>query len=132
MPSFVIPGRPYSKKRPRFARATGRAYDPAENAKAEAAIGHIASRLFNGPITGPVHVEIEARFMPAASWSKKRRAEALGQSHAQKPDCDNIAKAVLDGLNRIAWADDAQVAAISIRKVWAERDEVLVTVRGAE
>lgn len=131
MPSFVIPGKPHGKKRPRFDRRSGRAYDPTENGKAEGSIGSIALPHFPAPIEGPVSVEIEARFCPAASWSKKRRAETMGQPHTQKPDADNLGKTVLDALNRIAWADDGQVSAITIRKLWGERDEVHVTVEGA-
>ena len=132
MPSFTIPGRPYGKKRPRFSRKSGRAYDPSSNGQVEDAIGTIALPHFREPLTGAIHVEIVARFMPAESWSKNRRAEAMGGFHTQKPDLDNIEKTVLDALNRIAWADDGQVASVTKHKVWAERDEVLVSVTRAD
>ncbi len=128
MPAFTIPGKPYGKKRPRFSRKSGRAFDPAENGKVEDSIGSIALPHFPEPLAGPVSIEIEARFMPAPSWSKKRRAAAIGQPHTAKPDTDNLAKAILDAMNRIAWADDGQVSSMTVRKVWADRDETLVVV----
>lgn len=33
-----------------------------------------------------------------------------------KPDCDNIAKAVLDALNGVAFDDDSQVVTLVVRK----------------
>lgn len=128
MSEFTIPGKPYGKKRPRFSRKSGRAYDPKGNAETEDSIGVIALPHFPRPLDGPVRVSVVARFCPARSWSKKRRAEALGRPHTQKPDCDNIGKTVLDALNRIAWADDSQAASITISKEWSERDETVVRV----
>lgn len=39
-------------------------------------------------------------------WKKKQMVRVI---HAQKPDADNVAKAVLDALNGVAWKDDGQV-----------------------
>lgn len=128
MPAFTIPGRPYGKKRPRFSRKSGRAYDPAGNAETEDAIGSIALPHFPYPLEGPVALHIIAGFSPAASWSKKRKAVSLGQPHTQKPDCDNLGKTVMDALNRIAWADDSQVAEVSVTKRWTVNDATIVTV----
>lgn len=128
--SFTVPGKPYAKKRPRFSRKIGRAFDPAENAVAEASIGHIAAKHFTAPLAGPVAVEIVASFAPAKSWSKKKASELLHRPHCQKPDGDNIAKAALDALNRIAWADDGQVYSITVRKVWGLVDQTTIHIEG--
>lgn len=40
----------------------------------------------------------------------------LGRPDLMKPDADNIAKVVLDALNGVAFADDAQVTELSSRK----------------
>lgn len=127
---FIIPGKPYAKKRAKATSVAGRArmYDPAENGKFEAQVAAIARPLFPVPMTGPVRVTIEATFVPAQSWSKKRRAAAMGGWHTQKPDRDNLEKAVLDGLNRIAWADDSQVADGRTCKLWGETEQTVVTV----
>lgn len=128
---FPVPGKPYAKKRPRFSRRIGRAFDPHENAVAEASIGHIAARYFDTPLTGPVRLEVEAVFVPPASWSKKRRAMAIGEPHTQKPDGDNLLKAAKDALNRIAWADDAQVHDARIVKRWGAESQTIITIEAA-
>lgn len=131
MPTFTVPGKPYAKKRPRFSRASGRAFDPAENSKAEASIGHIAAKEFPAPIMGPVSVDVRCTFACPVSWSKKKRAAMIHRPHTQKPDGDNLLKAVKDALNRIAWADDGQVFDARVRKVWGEVDQTVVYVEGA-
>lgn len=135
MVTFFIPGKPFAKKRARsfYNKNLGRAMtvnDPA-NCSFEGSVAAIAAPLFDIPMQGAIHVEVTAVFAPAASWSKKRRSEALGQFHTQKPDGDNILKAVKDGLNRIAWADDSQVAESVVRKVWGEVEGTAVTVSAA-
>jgi Holliday junction resolvase RusA-like endonuclease len=37
-----------------------------------------------------------------------------------RPDLDNLAKAVLDAGNGVAWRDDSQVTDLGVRKRWAE------------
>lgn len=130
--TFTVPGRPYAKKRPRFSRKSGRAFDPAENAKAEASIGHIAAQHFKAPIVGPVRVEVIATFAIPASWSKRKAADHLHRPHTQKPDGDNLLKAVKDAMNRIAWGDDGQVCDARVRKVWGLLDQTFVHVEALD
>lgn len=52
--------------------------------------------------------------MPA-SWSKRKRAEMEGQPHQQKPDVDNLAKALLDA----CLEEDQGVWDMRVTKVWA-------------
>jgi Holliday junction resolvase RusA-like endonuclease len=132
--SFIVPGKPYAKKRHRIGTigGKGRAFNPKENVTAEGAIGNIAARHFAAPIMGAVKVEVIAYFAIPKSWSKKKAAAHLGQPHCQKPDGDNILKAVKDALNRIAWADDGQVYDARVRKVWGWIDQTVIHVEGAE
>jgi Holliday junction resolvase RusA-like endonuclease len=48
--------------------------------------------------------------------------------HVQRPDLDNLAKAVLDALHDIAYFDDAVVDEIRLSKTWGEPG-VFVEVR---
>ena len=128
--TFEIYGKPFAKQRPKFSRR-GKfvsTYTPKETVSFERTVGMIGSEHFDTPIQGPVRLEVLAIFKPAKSWSKKRRAEAMGQWHTQKPDKDNIEKAILDGLNRIAYADDSQVASGGCDKIWGEIEKTIVTV----
>lgn len=130
--SFTVPGKPYAKKRPRFSRRIGRAFDPAENAVAEASIGNLAAKYFPAPIAGPVSVEIVATFAIPRSWPKRKAEEHLHRPHCQKPDGDNLVKAALDALNRIAWGDDGQVYSISIRKSWGLVNQTEIRIEGGD
>ena len=48
-----------------------------------------------------------------------------------KPDCDNIAKAVLDALNGIAYHDDSQVVCLCVGKWYSEMPCVIVSIKEA-
>lgn len=50
--------------------------------------------------------------MPA-SWSQKKRVAMNGQAHQQKPDADNMIKALMDAL----FADDAHKRPLSLRRL---------------
>jgi Holliday junction resolvase RusA-like endonuclease len=52
------------------------------------------------------------------SYGAKVRASASGKLHRQKPDADNIAKAVMDALLE----DDKGVAILTIKKYWQDEN----------
>jgi Holliday junction resolvase RusA-like endonuclease len=119
--SFTIPGKPFGKQRPRAGKTFGghaRMFTPKETVQFEGTVGDIARPLFPVALQGPVKLRIVATYPIPASWSKKKRAAHDGQFCCSKPDADNIGKAIKDGLNRIAWADDAQVADVRVVKRW--------------
>lgn len=49
------------------------------------------------------------------SWSKKKKAEMEHEPHQQKPDLDNLVKAVLDSV----YEDDAHIWQLTATKIWA-------------
>lgn len=118
--SFTVPGVPAGKGRPRFVKATGRAYTPEKTASYESLIAYTASQalLAASPVEGPVGVKVQAVFPIPSSWSQKKKNAA--HWHTSKPDGDNILKAVGDALNGIVWKDDSQVARTSIAKVYGD------------
>jgi Holliday junction resolvase RusA-like endonuclease len=124
---FEIPGKPFGKQRPRMTRQ-GRAYTPAETVSFERTVGQYAMAAGAQPVTGPVRLSVIAVFEVPPSWSKAKQAAHLHRAHTSKPDLDNCVKAILDGLNRIAFADDGQVAEITCRKVYGLRANTIVTV----
>lgn len=62
----------------------------------------------------PVSVDWTAYLPMPASWSAKKRASMTGQLHRQKPDSDNISKAIFDAL----FKNDCGIATGSFRKCW--------------
>lgn len=128
MITFTIPGRPFAKQRPRFSRRSGRAFTPQETVSFEQTVGTIAAQHFPTPLQGPVRLTIYATFEPPKSWSKKKTAEHLNRHHVQRPDLDNIGKAIGDGLNRIAFADDSQIADMRVVKTWGPTARTVVRI----
>lgn len=129
---FVVPGEPRGKGRPRFGKTRGGisiAYTDAKTASYENLV-KLAARAAGAVITdAPLCVSIVAHFAPAPSWPKKRQAAALANEFVPgKFDVDNIAKAVLDGLNGVAFVDDKQVADLRVRKEFASTPGVTVSV----
>jgi len=127
MITFEIPGKPFAKQRARATRQ-GRVYTPKETVSFERQVAAIAAEYFGEPFTGPVKLTVLATFEPAKSWSKKKTQDHLGTPHTQRPDLDNIAKAIKDALNRIAWVDDSQVAEMVTRKTWGPYPKTVVAV----
>ena len=131
---FFVPGQPVGKGRPRATVRAGRArlYTPAKTEKYEARVALFAQQAMAGrPVmAGPVALSVTALFPIPPSWPKKRQAAARAgtEQHTKRPDADNCAKAILDGLNGVVWKDDSQVVTLSIEKRYAEvpRVEVLV------
>ena len=66
-----------------------------------------------------------AIFEPPKSWSKKKRAEAIGTMHREKPDRDNINKAVLDILYP---SGDKAIASGRLDKRWGWEAKLIITI----
>lgn len=119
--TFIIDGPPVPKGRPRVTRRG--TYTPAKSASYETAVGWIAKAQMRGtpPLTGPLKVIIEAELPIPKSWSKTKKEAAERQEiqPTSKPDADNLAKSVLDGLEGIAFEDDAQIVRLEVIKRYA-------------
>jgi Holliday junction resolvase RusA-like endonuclease len=60
------------------------------------------------------------------SFERPRSSET--QWHTQRPDLDNLAKAVLDALHGIAFPDDAVVDELKLRKQWRDKPGLWVDI----
>ena len=67
---------------------------------------------------GVFGVEIACYFEFLKKDTKEYCKENGGGWYQKKPDIDNIAKAVLDCLNGVAWIDDNSVASLKIDKFY--------------
>lgn len=118
--TFVIPGEPVAKGRPRMTR-TGHAYTPSKTRLYEEHIRDLwKKKTVAEPPTGlPLRVCVDAFFPIPKSMSKKNRKALDGAPHTKKPDADNVAKAVLDALNGLAFDDDSRICDLTITKRYA-------------
>lgn len=114
---FVLNAVPVAKARPRFAK-TGHCYTTEKTASFEDQVFFAARKAGVKPAIKQVSVALTTNFhIPfPKSMPKKRREYALP---AVRPDLDNYVKSVMDGLNRVAWDDDAQVVSIHATKCYA-------------
>lgn len=132
--TFSVPGKPQGKARPRFTKK-GHTYTPEQTTRYEHLIRH-AFKLFGGEMIeegNAVRLSVTAYFMPAKSTSKKNKIKMLlGKIlPLKKPDGDNILKVVADSLNRVAYADDKQITDWQLKKRYAEKECLIVTVEEA-
>jgi Holliday junction resolvase RusA-like endonuclease len=127
---FTIKGEPRGKGRPRFTK-TGRVYTPTETAQYESLVGLSYRNSARGyKFTSPVRVTIKAFHKPPKGKSKKVTEDMLN-GHilpTKKPDADNIAKIILDGLNKVAWDDDTQIIEMMVTKRYSEEPLVAVII----
>jgi Holliday junction resolvase RusA-like endonuclease len=114
---IFIPGKPMGKARPDQSKFGRRFAEPKTAAKEReiaqlAMVGLVGRKRFSGAIA----VSIDAR-MPGKATAK--------------PDSDNIAKLILDALNKVAWDDDAAVTDLRVKKRHAPEPGILVRVEAA-
>lgn len=121
---------PQGKGRPRHTKGGG-TYTPPETRAYEERLAWAARAAMRGaePLEGPLVVAVLARFAPPESWSGAKKSRALRGlvRPTGKPDADNVLKA-LDALNKIVWADDAQIVEATVKKIYAAAPGLLVRV----
>lgn len=123
MIQFFVAGAPVGKGRPRFSKASGRAFTPQKTANAEAFVKSEALRQVGQPVlVGPLELQLIATATVPDSWSNKKRAAALAGElkPTGKPDLDNLAKLYADALNGILWKDDSQLVRMALEKRYGE------------
>jgi Holliday junction resolvase RusA-like endonuclease len=90
------------------------------------------------PEKGPVQIEMTFYFAPpkSAYWpvnSKHNGELKVGwwlRKHTSKPDRETLGKAVLDGLNGVAFVDDSQIWRVTASKMYHGKPYVAVTLIG--
>lgn len=136
---FTVCGEPQGKARPRFTTANGRvrAITPNKTVKYENGVKwaykkSCGSQRFED--NTPLKVKITAYYgIPQSkSNSKKEMMRSNKIIPTKKPDCDNVAKAILDALNQLAYKDDAQIAELTVLKRYSDNPRVEVIIQNSE
>jgi len=98
----------------------------------KAAIQTAFAGTYDGPpCDGPVSIGMQFILPRPQSQIRKTKPNPRLWA-AKKPDWDNLAKAVCDALNQIAYRDDKQIVEAVVRKQVAageERPHVLISIR---
>lgn len=132
--TFTIPGKPMGKQRPRMTR-TGHVFTSQETVSYENLVKLCFREAYPEwtPTESETVMHIWAEFPIPGSWSKKKKQAALdGRIHPRKPDWDNIGKIISDGLNAVAYADDAQIYLCIVEKRYSETPKVNVLIEIVE
>jgi Holliday junction resolvase RusA-like endonuclease len=131
---FSIDSPPVPKGRPKFSKIGGfvRTYTPKKTSDYETIVRETAQQaMTREPLETPTAVYLYFRLPIPKSYPKKRVAACLTglERPIKKPDIDNLAKSVLDGLNGIVYRDDGQIVSLHVTKVYAASPGVDVLVR---
>ena len=122
--TFVIPGKPVAKGRPRFAMRGIKAiaYTPDKTKQWERDAKLIIKAGMNGkpPLEGPIYTEF-CFCMPKPKKLKRIH-------HTIKPDIDNFVKNAFDAMNGIVFIDDAQITRITAFKEYSDDPRVVIHV----
>ena len=121
----IVAGKIKGKARPRFNTKTGRAFTPGDTISYENWVKCCYKEQDGKYLEGPIRARIEVYYQIPKSYTKGKR---LACKHnitlpCKKPDSDNIAKIVLDSLNKIAFDDDSQIVELTVIKRWTEEQE---------
>jgi crossover junction endodeoxyribonuclease RusA len=119
---FVINARPQPKERHRTGKR-GHCYTPDRTVNFELTVAaeFRAQHPFHELFTGPVGMSVDIQY-------KRPKTVKKGYWHTGPGDADNIIKAISDGLNRVAWVDDRQVADVYAKKHWGDCDSIVVSI----
>ncbi len=139
---FIIPGECVPKGRPKFSTSGKfvKAYTPekTENYENFVKMCCVSAMNENGIKAfekgKPLYVTIKIhKQTPSSVSNKKLKAMLEGKiSPTTKPDLDNCAKSILDALNKIAFADDAQIVSLNITKIYDEEAYTYVKITHLE
>ena len=126
--NFTVQGNPCAKGRPRFARRGNyvSAYTDEKTVNYENLVKYSFIESQGEEMFGALEVHINAYFPIPKSLSEKKKKLLL--YHTKKPDCDNIAKIILDGLNGLAFHDDNQVCSLHVIKQYSEYPRVEINI----
>lgn len=137
--SFRIDGECVPMARPRAGR-NGHFFTPAKSRIYKDKVREVAEIAMRQrcveTLDCPIHLSIIIYKEVPQSWSQKKKDRALAHEIEPigKPDVDNQAKAIMDGITAAClWADDARVVSLYVAKHYGEEPcaEVFVEVDDA-
>ena len=122
MPHIIItiPGKPVSKKRPRFVRRGNfvHSYNPQETEEGRWIL--VARQQIQEKIPEGVAISLQCFFyLPIPKGTSRKKRESLFY-HTKKPDLSNCLKFVEDCLTGELWYDDSQIARVTAMKMYSE------------
>ena len=137
MIDFYVMGTPVAMPRPRVVRTPSgktRTYNSSKSTTYKQMIKIHAKNAMNKAHKSmseqPLKMELTFLFKPPKSYSKKKLlAVTKGELRYTKlPDADNLAKTVMDGLNKVLYKDDSQIVELVVKKEYGLEDGLKIKV----
>ena len=129
---FEVIGKIVGKERPRVNMYSGMVYTPTKTKDYETLVQQYFEIKYPNftELTGRVGIDIVAYLGIPKSTPKKNIPDMLDNkvSPTKKPDIDNIAKSILDAMNKFIIHDDNQVSKISIEKRYGEEEKAYIRI----
>jgi Holliday junction resolvase RusA-like endonuclease len=140
--TFELHGEPFAWKR--AGKRGKKHFTAADQRRFMDDVRQAARRAGAEVIAGPVFVHIICYFRPPESYSNKRRTAMIGTFRHVGKDVDNLAKAILDALQKqrrkkgqilaapgIAYQNDSQVSRLIVDSVYDWHPRTNITIRPA-
>lgn len=133
MIKFTVPGIPVGKARPRVTRYA--TYTPQKTKDYENLVKwSFKNKYKDKPLKGPIRIDIWLyMYIPKNTSKKRTKAKIKGDIlPTKRPDWDNMAKAITDALNNLAFKDDNQIVDAHIYKRFSDKPRAEVEIRKIE
>lgn len=112
--------KPQVKQRPRFNRNSGSVYTKSETSRFERLIQELARGQISEPLEGPLRLVV---LFVYAHLKKDGNVRPERKYKPTRPDLSNLIKSFEDGLQSVAFNDDAQIVSCVTEKVYGAVDE---------
>ncbi len=132
--SFIVPGNPQAKQRPRWSRT--RMYSPSDTVNYETYVKEMFVISYPDfiPLEGALRMTITAHMLIPKSTSKKKMKLMIDRiiRPDKKPDWDSLGRIVSDALEGLAYKNDSQIVTGIVHKWYAIRPRLEIEITGAK
>ena len=127
---IFFPFDPVAKGRPKFTR-TGHAYTPKKTSDYEKAIRDYYQEEGGELFVGPIEVKLVFQMPVPKGYPKRVKSQIEDGTikHIKRPDLDNMAKAILDALNEVAFTDDSHITKLTLVKRYSFFPGTTMTIK---
>lgn len=127
---FTIDGPVQPQGRPRF--GNGRAYDPKSSRDYKRHVQQVGlDYVLDQLIETAIELHIDVYWRRPKKYSKKKELLQFKDElrPTTKPDLDNLAKGIKDGLTGVIWKDDSQIVSLYLHKHYCDVPRAEIKIR---
>lgn len=118
-----IDERPIPKERPRHSKYFTKVYTPTKTKNFERFVGYWWHLKRFPKLEGALKVTVKFYYKKPKDFEKRKNKFCV-----KRPDIDNLVKSIFDGLNEVAFKDDAQIVDLSATKNYGDEDKIIIEI----